>query len=428
MNFFTRRDFIKRTVTLSSGAILSGTGSLVMGSWLKNESSSGDVKVFIPMPVQVVIDDVGWWCGEDGSNRQEPYRTGISRRHFPSDYQAIADLGKALGIRPQAAIILCEWDRENILRRLPTSTWMGEKWDNSKWVGPWLDEAAEIIRRNEKHLELTLHGIGHEYWENGVFTRAEWTDSNGRMRPVDQVELHLDYFQKLLEQNNLGDFPVSFVPAAFRHSFGPTEGNKMSLASILKKRGVKYINTPFSSVYNRDRIRNRLFGFDEGVMTVDRGRDEFSWTTFPGEPVRELSGPTCGMHWPNLLHPDASENRMVVEKWISFLRPFNNRPDMVLAPDSVEFQHQLAHFEATKTRIDDNSVELDFGMTDSFPGTVGKEKLVLKVESLGPLRFRTEGITILAEELRKEDKFLYTLNLRRKSEYTKGIIKFRLSS
>jgi hypothetical protein len=82
---------------------------------------------------------VGWWSGEDGSARQEPYRTGIMRNHVPDDYKAIVELGKILGIRPQAAMVLCEWDKFNILRKLPNSTWMGEKWDNIKWVGPWIE-------------------------------------------------------------------------------------------------------------------------------------------------------------------------------------------------------------------------------------------------------------------------------------------------
>jgi hypothetical protein len=33
------------------------------------------------------------------------------------------------------------------------------------WVGPWLEEAADIIRNNQIFFELTVHGVGHEYWE-----------------------------------------------------------------------------------------------------------------------------------------------------------------------------------------------------------------------------------------------------------------------
>jgi len=379
--------------------------------------------VFIPIPLQVVIDDVGWWSGEDGNKRQEPYRTGINRNHVPADYQAIANLGRALSIRPQAAFILCEWDKENILRQLPTSTWMGDRWDNSKWVGPWLEEASEIIRSNQDHFELTVHGVGHEYWEGGTFTRAEWTDSNGQMRPQEQVEMHLDYYEKLMNQNNLGPFPKSFVPAAFRHSFGPSKSRDVSLAEILEKSGINYINTPFSSIYNKERIQYEHFGFDSGVMTIDRGDDEFPWLTFPADPSAELTGPTCGLHWPNILHPDPERNSEVVDKWVNYLKPYNEKPEMILAPDSVAFQHQLAHHTLTKTQFSRNLIELDFAETDILPGAIGKVSLTLKISVDKPKKFIAEGIDIKSQSLQNGSEFLYVLNLERKSQERKALIR-----
>ena len=377
----SRRKFVKNVIGASSGIALLGSKAPLMGSGNSRKIYSNDLQVFIPMPVQVVIDDVGWWSGKDGSKTQEPYRTGINRNHVPEDYKAIVDLGKALNIRPQAAFIISEWDKNNILRNLPTSTWMGEKWDNSRWVGQWLDEAAEIIRNNRKYFELTLHGIGHEYWEGGTFTRAEWTDSNGKMRPSEQVRLHLDYFEKLLNQNNLGPFPESFVPAAFRHSFGPSDARKVSLAEILKEHGINYINTPFSSMYNKERAQYEHFGSDAGVMTIDRGDDEFPWLTFPANPTKELSGPTCGLHWPNMLHPDPERNNEVVRRWVDYLRQFNGKKDMMLAPDSVSFQHQLAHHTLTKAELNGNSVELDFTETDKLPVPARNHELTIKISN-----------------------------------------------
>lgn len=374
------------------------------------------------MPIQVVIDDVGWWSGTDGSQWQEPYRTGISRNHVPADYQAIIELGKGLGIRPQAATILCEWDKENILRQLPASTWMGGKWDNSKWVGSWLEEAAEIIRNNRQHYELTLHGIGHEYWEGGIFTRAEWTDSNGQMRPRDQVEKHLDYFGKLMDQHNLGPFPESFVPTAFRHCFGPSEGREVSLAELLKKKGINYINSPINSMHHKERVQHGLFGFDAGVMTIDRGEDEFPWTAFPGEPGKELTGPTCGMHWPNMLHPDPERNMEVVQKWINYLKPYNEKPETMLAPDSVVFQHQLAHKMLTAVQIKGNSVELDFLETDNLPGRVGEGGLTMKIVSGEPLKFKATGVKIVSQFVQGNEQFFYTLKLEREPDRLKAQI------
>src|SRR5687767_12494907 len=98
--------------------------------------NTNEIRVEIPQPIQIVMDDVGWWSGENGSARHEPYRTGIARNHVPADYQAIISLGRQLNMKPQAAMILCEWDKDNILRQVPSSTWMGGAWDNSHWVGP----------------------------------------------------------------------------------------------------------------------------------------------------------------------------------------------------------------------------------------------------------------------------------------------------
>ncbi|MBT3384618.1 MAG: hypothetical protein HN778_18395 [Prolixibacteraceae bacterium] len=415
MKKISRRNFIKNTSKLSSGLVILGTNTHFLSSCSIKNTSEKKLKIFIPMPIQVVIDDVGWWSGKDGSKKQEPYRTGINRNHVPNDYLAIAELGRELGIRPQAAIILCEWDKKNILRQLPTSTWMSEKWDNSKWVGQWLEETAEIIRNNKNHFELTVHGIGHEYWEGGNFTRAEWTDSKGQMRPQDQVELHLDYFEKLMNQHNLGSFPNSFVPTAFRHSFGPSEGRNISLAEILEKRGITYINSPFEGMYNNERIQHELFGFDAGVMTIDRGSDEFPWDTFPGNPSMELTGPTCGMHWPNMLHPNPERNSEVVQKWVNYLKPYNEKQDMMLAPDSVAFQNQLVHQTLTKTQLKRNSIKIDFTETDKLPSGVGMGELTLKIVTDKPTQFKSEDIKIKSQTLQRGSKFLYNLILKRKA-------------
>src|SRR4030042_2104942 len=109
MAIVSRRNFLKNVIRSTSGAVVLGSNVPLLSSCINTNKTTENLKVFLPIPVQVVIDDVGWWSGEDGSKRQEPYRTGINRNPVPADYQAIADLGSALGIRPQAAFILCEW-------------------------------------------------------------------------------------------------------------------------------------------------------------------------------------------------------------------------------------------------------------------------------------------------------------------------------
>ncbi len=372
------------------------------------------VTAVVPMPIQIVIDDVGWWSGHDGSKQQEPYRTGIPRNHVPEDYEAIVRLGRLLGIRPQAAMILCEWDRANILRKLPTSTWMGTNWDNSRWVGFWLEKAAHIIRSNSEHFEMTMHGVGHEYWTDGKFTRAEWADKSGTMRPIDQVEAHLDNFEALLNQNQLGPLPVSFVPTAFLHGFGPTDGYKVSLAEILSRRGIVYINTPFESMQNRAAVSHGVFGFDAGVITIDRGEDLMEWSDFGKTPTGQLHGPTCGMHWPNLLHPSPERNSEIVDGWVRFLQPYHSAMGTMLASNSESFRTQLVNHICTQLTVTDDGIQFDFTKVEGLSRPPSQQELFLKVRSPRMMSFQSDTIKVAAESAAEmEGSYQYTLTLGR---------------
>ncbi len=414
MKMLSRRDFMKGTARTAAGLSAATLGPELMRAGSRLNLNLKGLTAVIPMPIQVVIDDVGWWSGRDGSQQQEPYRTGIPRDHVPEDYEAIVQFGRDLGIRPQAAMILAEWDKKNILRKLPTSTWMGSDWDNRKWVGLWMEKAADIIRGNPACFELTLHGVGHEFWTDGIFTRAEWADVHGVMRPSDQVEAHLDAFEALLNQHQLGPMPGSFVPTAFLHGFGPSAGQKTSMAEILSRRGIVYINTPFESMRNREAVNHGVFGFDSGVITIDRGHDLLDWNIIGKMPAGELQGPTCGMHWANLLHPDPARNSEIVEGWVRLLRPLKDSPDRWLAPDSEAFRTQLTHHICTELVPTEKGFRLDFTKVDALPRQARRDELVLKVKSPCTMGLNSENIGLASEIcVKKENSFLYSFTLRR---------------
>ncbi len=418
-----RREFTKKSALVGAGFAAS---NFVAFGRMKSVRNT-ELRVVIPMPIQIVIDDVGWWSGDDGHDSQQPYRTGIGRHHVPADYQAIADLGKKLGVRPQAATILCEWDRENILRNVPTITWMREKWDNSKWVGPWLDEAADIIRNNPSHYELTLHGVGHEYWADENMTRAEWADSSGTMRPLDQIEIHLDYFEKLLSQNQLGSFPTAFVPTAFLHGFGLTGNHQISMAEVVKKRGIEYINTPFDNMYNAEGAQFDLFGIDSGVITVDRGEDLLDWNDVGKKPSGTLTGPTCGLHWPNLLHEDPLRNAEIVDAWVSLLKPYNDKPETLLAENSASFRNQLVHHVCTEVQVLDDKIDIDFLETNKLK-QLSNSQLTLKIESERKLTFNSDDVELLESKMvQGKAHYLYTLVINNKKGFDRAVVKFKVS-
>jgi len=347
----------------------------------------------VPLAIQIVIDDVGWWCGEDGHERGEPYRSGAPRPHVPADYAAIVELGRRLGVRPQAAMILCEWDRHDILRQVPSATWQGAAWDNSRWVGPWLDEAAEIINNGREHFELTIHGLGHEYWdEAGVVSRAEWHDPEGRMRPRDQVRAHPDYYERLLDQNGLGPMPQSFVPAAFQHRFAG------EFADILAERGVRYLSTPFGGMFRDREPEDEWFGVEAGVLTVNRTTDLVNWHVIGPEPQGEIVGPICGMHWPNLLHEDPDRSVEVVQRWVDLLQPYDARSDRMLARNAAEGFSQCVYHKWARVRTAGKVVEVDLTVLQSLQAPGLLDSFHLKLPP-GLQVAGTEGFMVLEEGL-----------------------------
>jgi hypothetical protein len=419
VHHLNRREFVKKSLKMGAAV---ATGGIMSDGLAKRINP---IEVFIPLPIQVVIDDVGWWSGRDGHLKQEPYRTGINRDHVPADYQAIVDLGKALNIRPQAAMILCEWDTQNILRRIPTSTWMGANWDNSKWVGPHLEEAADIIRNNKQHFELTMHGVGHEYWTNGVMTRAEWADKNGIMRPQDEVEAHLDLYSELLKQHQLDPLPTSFVPTAFLHHFGISKGHTVSMAQMLKNRGINYINTPFEDMFNRDKVQYELFGFDAGVMTVDRGRDLLAWKSIGTMAHGDLKGPTCGLHWPNLLHPDPLQNNKIVAGWVDLLKPYQTKKETLLATDSDQFLRQLAYHKCTDFAVKEGQIQLDFSEVDKLPVHFELDHFCIKINSAVNLEFKSKKLHIDQVKIEQQgDSIQYRIELNRKTDQNMAVLEY----
>jgi hypothetical protein len=338
----------------------------------------------MPQPLQVVVDDVGWWNGEDGSARGEPFRTGMPRRHAVADYQALADLGRRTGTRPVAAFVLGEWDRWNLLRALPSATWMGEAWDNRRWDGPWLDEAADLIRRESAHLELALHGLCHEFWHwdagpgQGAFTRAEWFTQDLNMRPRDDIQKHLDAYFDLWDRHRLGARPAWFVPCAFYYRTGLAEAG---MAPLLRKAGITAVSTPFNRLGHSAPLPAEPFFFDAGLLMLDRSQNDIPWRQIGPSPDYPVRGPTLGLHWPQLLHADPARNGEAVDVWVNLLNRAAAQPDRMLAPDSARYIDQLLHRAFTTLTAAPGAITLDARAFFAQPNRPRRTMVYLKSSS-----------------------------------------------
>ena len=373
--------------------------------------------VTIPKPIHIVIDDVGWWSGRDGSAQQEPYRTGMQRDHCLADYEAIVYLGESLGMRPQAAMVLCEWDRENILRDLPDSTWMGSAWDNSRHDTDKMDAVAAYLAQHSDAIELTLHGVGHEHWRDAAFSRAEWFDEHGHLQPC--VEQHLSYFARLMQMNKLGAFPRSFVPCAFKYRFAAAE---KGMASLLAARGVRMLSTPFSTMFSNRAPESGCFGFEEGLMVLDRGQDIAPWNAVGYRPQETdcIRHPIVGMHWPNILHADPDRNREVVDAWVDLCKRHAATAEWVLASDTDSFCTQLGFAESKIHRLADAAVEIDATAMRTYAWPHFQRTVQVKLSATAPLALTAEGAELCAVSTEATDAgFMSTLTLHLNDDFDK---------
>ncbi|NJK98271.1 MAG: hypothetical protein HC905_28180 [Bacteroidales bacterium] len=96
--------------------------------------------------------------GSSLSIQNGPHRAGVRRTFEVFDYEAIANIGKALGIRIQGAFILSEFDKENSCATVPSSNWMGEKWDNRKNISNIQYDIMRFVQQNSAYIEMGMHG------------------------------------------------------------------------------------------------------------------------------------------------------------------------------------------------------------------------------------------------------------------------------
>jgi len=364
------------------------------------------MKVAIPIALQLAIDDAGWWSGKDGREYGEPARTGIQRDHVPEDYEAIAMLGKKLAMKPQMAMCLCEWDKENILRDLPDSTWMGKEWDNSRWVGPWLEKAADIIRSNAAHLEFTMHGIGHCYWNKEKKMEVlEWFDQlKMSSRPKNELDAHIEFYFRIIEQHNFGSINLeTFVAPGSLYGFGDDDDGQ---TMALKQHGIKYISTDFSNMKQNRPVDDDFFGIDHGIMIVDRKGNYVPWPAIDCDPLEPIgTKPILGLHWPNILNSDFHRNEEIVDRWVALLKKHNDNLNTMLAADTQMCWTQLAYNRGTDIHIDDRTISLDFSRLIELSPQFLSDCFIMKIESEKAIRIVSRDAEIVS--LSKSNEELY---------------------
>ena len=361
-------------------------------------------EIIIPKPLFVVVEDVGWWQGQDGSSAQQPFRTGMVRNHHPRDYEALATLAEQLSMRILLGMVTCEWDLVDYLQNVPGATWMGESWNNQINRGPWLEEAADCLRNNQGRLEIAVHGVGHEFWQGREMNRAEFHDSDCRMRSPEVIRAHLDAFGEILNQHKLGPFPRSFIPPALKHSFG---NGPDSFQAILQEYGVRFVSTGLSRARRFSSPLAQNMTWEENVLLLDRGISPVPWHAVAAQPEKQLNGPLIALHWANLLHQDPERNLEVVNAWISSIRQCADEVATLLAPDVHSCWSQYCHQQLAQLVSTHYGVMID--RKSLPPSSYQVEQFSLRVRYPGEFKWTVIGGRVLT--MKKEEEGVCLLEL-----------------
>jgi len=325
-------------------------------------------KILFPRPFAVVVDDLGWMHGGSQDPQNGPYRVGFKRNFVAEDYLPMVEIGKAVGVRIQGAFVLCELDRENAVAQLPSATRDGARWDNSANVSPEQLRIMDTVKANAAHLEFGLHGVGHEFWENGRRRRAEWYNLQDK-RPWSESEIraHLAMFRKIMAQYGWTQekgqsFPESFVATAYSYFWNPS-GKPYSLGKILRESGVKRANTAFYEIPELKPPASGSGGFDNGVLVLDRHNFGNEWwhpASLPSEPIPTFDTDIIEAHWANLLATDDIFQEDLNKRWIEFYRSVQATEDHYLAKNTEQLYSQWLYKRHCKVAEGDSGrVTLD---------------------------------------------------------------------
>jgi len=329
------------------------------------------------MPLLISIDDAGWWKGTDGSSFNEPFRTGMPRDHVPEDYSALAALGEKLDMKLLIGFVLCEWDRHNILRRLPSSNWMGKNWTTPHMDLEQKIKAAWIIKNAENNIEFGLHGLGHEFWDQGMMQRSEFHDAGCNMRDPDEIKKHLSFFFKIMDQYRFVCRPKTFIPPALNHSFGDIDNG---IQKILGEFGIESVTLMFSKAKLYSKPQAGKIAWENNVLLVERGESEIPWNMVAAEPEFKFDRPVMALHWANILHPDPWKNHLIIQKWADYLKTGSKKNGVLLARDSSACFTQYCHKIMSEIKKTDNGFSIDISWMDKVPARLAKNPIYLKVD------------------------------------------------
>ena len=403
---------------------------LLIAGFSKNTFSQ---ELIFPKPFAIAIDDLGWNEGSSLGDEGGPWRDGVRREMILKDYMPIVEIAKAVGVRFMGVFVLSEMDRENVCAKYPTTTKQGSNFDNSKNIDLEQIKIMKYVKDNAAYLEFGIHGVGHEHFDNGVRTRAEWYDLENNKPWLEQDSRdHLKCFKEIMAQygfteENGQSFPESFVPCAYGYYWNP-DGD-LSTGKLMGEAGVKYVNTLFEEIPECNPPIQEGGGFDHGVLVISRynyGNEWYKLSALPLKPLKEYKSDIIETHWPNWLAQDDFLQNDLNKQWVNFFNEIQKSETHYLAKNTEQFYSQWLYKKYTNVVIGKNKVEIDNTNMPQvvydrnmlgnlvFKIKIGEGEYISKAELNGiPVSefFNDAGYTFIYVPTLKKDKYVLSYEI-----------------
>lgn len=327
-------------------------------------------KIVIPDPLQLTIDDLGWFCGKDARDRLEPSRTGMKRRHCVEDYITVNEIGKRLDMKITCAMIMCEWDPDNRLKDIPGLAPCGEEWDNASYFDTKLAKECVDVINSSPYIELCNHGLQHTYYIKGQpYNNSDFyymEDGVYKAIPDDEIRMRLDAWYDLLNYHGIKKSVRSFIPPNCNYQWE-------HLSKILKEYGILYVSTILDSAHPK-RENLSFVELEDGVVNIDRNNNLIRWDECESklDDLPIVSG-MFACHWANLCHKDPEKNHTLVDRWVDYFNKCAEEFGVILSKDIAFCATQSVYKQFSKISEKDGVLTIDLtnipnsiGLMDSF--------------------------------------------------------------
>ncbi len=337
-------------------------------------------KTKIPIALQVVCDDIGWFNGDDDRCTNGPSRTGIPRRHAPQDYTALNELGRRLNMKIYCPLVLGEWDKDNVLRGMEHATPCEDTWDMKSQIDMNLAEKCFEAAESSEYIEYGFHGLLHGYWINGVhvadsefYVPTDRDSKTGlpllsRYAPAspDYLESHIDAFFRIYEGWGFKKKIRAFTSPSGMYS---DMSANLAYAGVLKKYGLLYWENgwrenPMEAVLSGVIFLNNFCVVPWNAYDVDASLlYDYHIGLHNGITERECA--CFGTHWPNYLRYNPEKNIDAVNGWVNYYRRHGNIFGLMLSRDIAFAASQALYYKRLKLDFTDSECIIDANAVDS---------------------------------------------------------------